>query len=59
VYLTDALIRDVDMTGAQFRLVRLQSVRMRAVELVDVDIHGELRNIVINGVTWSPSSRPN
>src|SRR5262245_13706842 len=54
VYLTDALVRDVDMTGAQFRLVRLQSVRMRGVELVDVDIYGELRNIVINGVDVVP-----
>jgi hypothetical protein len=54
VYLTDALIRDVDLTGAQFRLVRLQSVRMRGVELVDVDIHGEVRNIVINGVDVAP-----
>jgi uncharacterized damage-inducible protein DinB len=54
VYLTDAHIRDVDMTGAQFRLVRLQSVRMRGVELVDVDIYGELRNIVINGVDVVP-----
>jgi uncharacterized damage-inducible protein DinB len=54
VYLTDALIRDVDLTGAQFRMVRLQSVRMRGVELVDVDIYGELRNIVINGVDVVP-----
>jgi hypothetical protein len=54
VYLTDALIRDVDLTGTQFRLVRLQSVRMRGAELVDVDIYGELRNIVINGVDVVP-----
>ena len=54
VYLTGALIRDVDLTGAQFRLVRLQSVRMRGVELVDVDISGELRNVVINGVDVVP-----
>ncbi len=54
VYLTDALIHDVDLTGAQFRGARLQSVRMRGVELVDVDIYGELRNIVINGVDVVP-----
>jgi hypothetical protein len=54
VYLTDALIRDVDLTGTQFRLVRLQSVRMRGAELVDVDIYGELRNVVINGVDVVP-----
>jgi hypothetical protein len=54
VYLTDALIRDVDLTGTQFRLVRLQSVRMRGAELVDVDIHGEVRNVVINGVDVVP-----
>ena len=54
VYLTNAVIRDVDLTGAQFRLVRLQSVQMRGVELVDVDIYGELRNVVINGVDVVP-----
>lgn len=54
VYLNDANIRDVDLTGAQFRLVRLQDIRMRGVELVDVDIHGEIRNLVINGVDVAP-----
>lgn len=54
VYLNDALIRDVDLTGAQFRLVRLQNVQMRGVELLDVDIHGEVRNLVINGVDVAP-----
>jgi uncharacterized protein YjbI with pentapeptide repeats len=54
VYLTDALIRDVDLTGTQFRGVRLQSVRMRGVELAEVDIYGELRNVVINGVDVVP-----
>ena len=54
VYLNDALIRDVDLTGAQFRLVRLQNIQMRGVELLDVDIHGELRNLVINGVDVAP-----
>jgi len=54
VYLNDALIRDVDLTGAQFRLVRLQNVRMRGVELRDVDIYGEFRNLVINGVDVVP-----
>jgi uncharacterized damage-inducible protein DinB len=54
VYLNDALIRDVDLSGTQFRVVRLQNVTMRGVELVDVDIHGEIRNLVINGVDVVP-----
>ena len=54
VYLNDAQIHDVDLTGAQFRLVRLQNVLMRGVELLDVDIYGEFRNVVINGVDVAP-----
>jgi uncharacterized damage-inducible protein DinB len=54
VYLNDSRFRDIDMTGAQFRLVRFKDVRMRGVELVDVDIYGEFRNVVINGVDVAP-----
>jgi hypothetical protein len=54
VYLNDSQFRDIDLTGAQFRLVRFKDVRMRGVELVDVDIYGEVRNLVINGVDVAP-----
>jgi hypothetical protein len=52
--LTDAVVHHADLTGTRFSLVRLQSVRVRGAELVDVDIHAELRNVVINGVDVVP-----
>jgi uncharacterized protein YjbI with pentapeptide repeats len=54
VYLNDSRFRDIDMTGAEFRLIRFKDVRMRGVELIDVDIYGEFRNLVINGVDVAP-----
>ncbi len=53
VYLNDAQFRDVILSGAQFRMVHFHGVRMRGVELHDVDIHGDLENVVINGVEVS------
>ncbi len=53
VYLNDAQFHDVILSGAQFRVVHLHGVRMRGVELHDVDIHGELENVVLNGVEVS------
>ena len=50
VYLTGASLRDVDLSDADFRAVALHRVRMRGVELCDVDIYGELKHVVINGV---------
>jgi uncharacterized damage-inducible protein DinB len=50
----DSRFRWVDLSGSQFRQVGLQRVRMRGVELVDVDIDGELENVVINGVDVAP-----
>jgi uncharacterized protein YjbI with pentapeptide repeats len=43
-----------DLTGARFRGVELSGVVMRGVELVDVDITGELVNVVVNGVDIAP-----
>ncbi len=42
------------MTGARFEGVNLSGTVMRGVELVDVDIDGELRNVTINGVAVAP-----
>jgi hypothetical protein len=64
VDLTGARFERVDMSGAEIRLARLHGttfravgldrVVMRDVALSDVDIHGELRNVTINGVDVGP-----
>ena len=64
VPLTGARFEHVDLTGASFHMVDLNDidihgadlyrVRMRSVELMDVEISGELRNVVINGVDIGP-----
>jgi hypothetical protein len=54
VDLSDAQLRAVDLTDARFRGVYLRGVVMRGVELVDVDIHGEIQNLTINGVDIVP-----
>ncbi|HET7357564.1 MAG TPA: DinB family protein [Nocardioidaceae bacterium] len=43
-----------ELNGAQFRGVELHGVVMRGVELADVDIHGELLNVTVNGVDIGP-----
>src|SRR5438132_13487415 len=50
VDLSGAELRAVDLANARFRGVDLSRVVMRGVELVDVDIHGEILNLTINGV---------
>lgn len=54
VYLNDAGMRSVDLTGVEFRNVLFKDNRMRGVELYNVDIYGELHNVVINGVDIVP-----
>jgi len=54
VYLNDARMHDVDLTGAQIRGAMLGGCRLRGVELVDVEISGELQNVVVNGVDIAP-----
>ncbi len=44
----------VDLSNAQFRAVYLDGVVMRGVELVNVDICGEIGNLSINGVDVGP-----
>jgi hypothetical protein len=44
----------VRLDGARFRDTDLHQVVMRGVELVDVDINGEIENLVINGVDVAP-----
>ncbi|MDQ3642195.1 MAG: DinB family protein [Actinomycetota bacterium] len=54
VFLNDARMHRVDLTGVQIRDALLKGSRMRGVELVDVDIYGELRNVIVNGVDIAP-----
>jgi hypothetical protein len=54
VDLSGAEFRSVDLTDARFRGVEISRVVMRGVGLFDVDIHGELVNLTINGVDVGP-----
>jgi hypothetical protein len=54
VFLNDARMHAVDFTGAQVRGAMFNGSRMRGVELVDVEISGELQNVVVNGVDIAP-----
>jgi hypothetical protein len=54
VDLRSAQFRNSDLTGAVIRGAWMSGVVMRGVELVDVEIHGEIRNVTINGVDVAP-----
>ncbi|MBA2560697.1 MAG: DinB family protein [Propionibacteriales bacterium] len=54
VYLNDARMHLVDLTGAHIRGALFDKTRLRGVELVDVEISGELRNVDVNGVDIAP-----
>src|SRR5262245_17260682 len=54
VDLTEADLHSVDLTGAQFRDVFFNDVVMRGVELVNVEISGEVVDVSINGVAVAP-----
>ena len=54
VDLSGSQFRSVDLTEARFRGVEMSRVVMRGVELVDVDIHGEVVNLTVNGVDVAP-----
>src|SRR5215471_9196873 len=54
VDLSGAQLRAVDLAGARFHSVDLTGALMRGVELVNVDIHGEIVNVTINGVDIGP-----
>jgi DinB family protein/pentapeptide repeat protein len=54
VSLRDAQMNVVDLSGAQFRSAAFNGSRMRGVELVDVEISGELQNVIVNGVDIAP-----
>src|SRR5439155_4279537 len=52
--LRGATMHRVDFTGAQIRGALFNGTRMRGVELVDVELTGELQNVVVNGVDIAP-----
>lgn len=54
VGLNDARLRSVDFSGAQFRGALFAQARLLGVELIDVEIYGELQNVVVNGVDIAP-----
>ncbi|GAB3073856.1 DinB family protein [Intrasporangium mesophilum] len=54
VDLRDSTFRSTDLTGSTFRNVDFRHVLMRGVELVDVDITGELLDVRVNGVEIGP-----
>lgn len=54
VHLNDAWMNAVDFSGTIVRGALFNGTRMRGVELVDVDISGELQNVTVNGVDIAP-----
>jgi uncharacterized damage-inducible protein DinB len=44
----------VDLSGAQFRVVDLSGAVMRNVDLINVEMNGDIENLVINGVDVGP-----
>ena len=54
VDLNDTTLREVDLSGADIRAALLHGVRMRGVELREVEISGELVDVVVNGVDIGP-----
>lgn len=54
VYLTEASMRTVDFSGVEIRGAMFHGARIRGAELVDVEISGEVRNVMVNGVDIAP-----
>jgi DinB superfamily/Pentapeptide repeats (8 copies) len=54
VELDGADFHGVQLSDARFRSVDFSRVEMRGVDLIDVDISGEVENLVINGVDVAP-----
>ena len=54
VFLDDARMHAVGFTGASIRAGWFKGSRLRGVELIDLEITGELQNVVVNGVDIAP-----
>src|SRR5215475_11553441 len=54
VDLSGATLRGVDLSGAQLRVVDLSGATLRGAEMANVEISGELLNVIVNGVDIAP-----
>jgi hypothetical protein len=54
VDLTGSLFKGVDFTGARIRIADFSGVVMTGVDLANVEINGDLSNVVVNGVDIAP-----
>jgi uncharacterized damage-inducible protein DinB len=54
VQITGASLHDINLTGLEIRGALLNGSRLRGGELANVEISGELRNVVMNGVDIAP-----
>lgn len=54
VQLNDAKLNRVDLSGAEIRGSALYDMKLIGVELVNVEIDGQVENVVINGVDVGP-----
>jgi len=54
VDLSGAQFQTVDLSRTRFKGIDLHDVVMRGVELLNVDIHGEIQNVTVNGVDIAP-----
>ena len=52
--LSGATLRGVDLSGAKFRVVDLSGATLRGAEMANVEISGELLNVIVNGVDIAP-----
>jgi hypothetical protein len=52
--LSGAVFERVYLCNAQFNAVDMTGVRMRGADLIDVEIYGDLKNVIVNGVDIAP-----
>jgi uncharacterized damage-inducible protein DinB len=52
--LRDSRFSWVELAGSEVRHAEIHDVRMRGVEIYDVEIDGELKNVVVNGIDVAP-----
>ena len=53
-HMTGLDVRDVDLSGTRVRSAYLDGVRMTGVEVPDLEIYGEIRRLLVNGVDVAP-----
>ncbi|HEV2797642.1 MAG TPA: pentapeptide repeat-containing protein, partial [Nocardioides sp.] len=53
-HMTGLDVRDVDLSRTRIRSAYLDGVRMTGVEVPDLEIHGEIGRLLVNGVDVAP-----